>query len=262
MLNSWPSIRQFLDVPSDLTGLGVKIAIIDTNFPRHPDISSNETRKSFIVRIAHGTTEPELIVADYTGPWKKGPHGLWAAAAAAGTGALSNGLYTGMAPDAELYLISAHKSGTKDFALKESLMWVRDIGWKLGIQGLVVAFNTRPHHPLLPWQLEESMVLCEQISELGILVISVTGNSTDATSICSLACAPSVLSVGGVVIPKVGGLADAHSYHCAHGVTFEGKWIPEILAPADNLVLPWGSPDMLAAHPFKDFDNVPEGLPV
>lgn len=164
-----------------------------------------------------------------------------------------------MAPHAELYLISAHKSGTKDFALNESLKWVRDFGWKLGIQGLVVAFNTRPHHPLLPWQLEESMVLCEQLSELGMLVISVTGNSTDAASICSQACAPSVLSVGGVVIPNVGELADAYSYHCARGVTFEGKWVPEILAPADNLVLPWGSPEMLAAHPFKDFDDVPEG---
>ncbi|MBP1989510.1 S8 family serine peptidase [Paenibacillus eucommiae] len=257
--NNWPSIRQFLDVPSDLTGRGVKIAIIDANFPSHPDISANETRNSFIVRIAHGATEPELIVADYTGPWKKGIHGLWAAAAAAGTGTLSDGLYTGMAPHAELYLISAYKTGVEDFALKESLEWVRDTGWKLGIQGLFVAFNTRPHHPLLPWQLEESMVLCEQLSELGMLVISVTGNSTDAASLCSQACAPSVLSVGGVVIPNVGGLADAYSYPCARGVTFEGKWIPEILAPAENLVLPWGDLEMLAAHPFKNFDNVPKG---
>lgn len=197
--------------------------------------------------------------ADHTGPWETGIHGLQTAAAAAGTGLLSNGKYAGIAPDAELYLISAHNTGPEDFALDSALEWVRDIGWKLGIRGVLVSFNTRPHPPLLPWQLENSAILCEQLSDLGILVVSCTGNSADSGSLCSLSCAPSVLSVGGIVIPNDGKIANASSYHGSRGTTFCGKWVPEILAPAGNLVLPWGNSRMLAAHSYKDIDDVPEG---
>jgi serine protease AprX len=35
--------------------------------------------------------------------------------------------------------------------------------------------------------------------------------------------------------------------------------MPEILAPASNVVLPSGHPEMLAAHPYRNLDNIPEG---
>lgn len=260
MFTAWPSIREFLDVPSDLTGRGVTIAIIDANFPDHPDISSDETRNTYRVRLSPEVTEPERIVADHAGPWRRGVHGLWAAAAAAGSGILSHGQYAGIAPQANLYLISAYApDNPNQFALEEAIQWVRDHGLELGIRGILVSFNTRPHSPLLPWQLDANKVLCEQLADMGILVVCGTGNFADATAVSVQAPVPSVLSVGGIVIPANGTLEDASSYHGSRGTTFEGKWVPEILAPAENVVLPWGDPQMLSEHPHSAIDNLPEG---
>ncbi|MHB1955525.1 MAG: S8 family serine peptidase [Sulfobacillus sp.] len=256
----WPSIREFLDVPSGLTGRGVAIAIIDANFPDHPDIASDEVRHTYRVRLSPEVAEPEQIVADHAGPWTRGAHGLWAAAAAAGSGYLSHGQYAGMAPQANLYLISAYApDNPNQFALEEAVQWVRDHGLELGIRGILVSFNTRPHSPLLPWQLDANKVLCEQLADMGILVVSGTGNAADATAVSVQASVPSVLSVGGIVIPANGMLKDALSYRGSRGTTFQGKWVPEILAPAENLVLPWGDPQMLSEHPHTAIDDLPEG---
>ncbi|QHT61344.1 S8 family serine peptidase [Paenibacillus lycopersici] len=52
------------------------------------------------------------------------------------------------------------------------------------------------------------------------------------------ASSPSVLSVGGVIIAEDAVINHAKPYHGCRGKTFEGKRVPEILAPAENLVLP------------------------
>ncbi len=45
----WPSLRDFLRVPIELTGKNVRIAVIDGEFPNHPDISTNERRTSYLI---------------------------------------------------------------------------------------------------------------------------------------------------------------------------------------------------------------------
>ena len=39
----WPSIRDFLDVPSYLTGENIAIAVVDGYFPPHPDITTKQS---------------------------------------------------------------------------------------------------------------------------------------------------------------------------------------------------------------------------
>jgi hypothetical protein len=65
-----------------------------------------------------------------------------------------------------------------------------------------------------------------------------TGNTPDCVAQVIQAAAPSVLAVGGVVVPADGVWEDAAPYHGCRGTTFEGKWTPDVLAPAENLVLP------------------------
>jgi serine protease AprX len=48
-----------------------------------------------------------------------------------------------------------------------------------------------------------------------------------------------VLAVGGVRIPADGDWRQAVAYHGCRGGTFEGKWTPDLLAPAAGLVLPF-----------------------
>lgn len=43
---TWPSIREFLQIPKELTGKNVGIAVIDGSFPNHPDIAANEHRNT------------------------------------------------------------------------------------------------------------------------------------------------------------------------------------------------------------------------
>lgn len=102
----WTSIRDFLKIPRNLTGKNINIAIIDGRFPHHPDISSNVGRRTFLVKTTEVNPVPTIMVADKERKhWNKGLHGLWTAAAAAGSGNLSNGYYSGAAPEANLYLL-------------------------------------------------------------------------------------------------------------------------------------------------------------
>ena len=82
----WPTLRDFLSVPDELTGKGVRIAVVDGNFPSHPDITTNEQRTTYKVMVMESEPQPKVFEAE-PGPWKGGAHGLWAAAAAAGSGA-------------------------------------------------------------------------------------------------------------------------------------------------------------------------------
>lgn len=93
---SWSDIRTFLDIPKNITSKGVKIAIVDGGFYSHPDIISNEVKNSFLVQT-HKTNPVPIKLVDKT-RLKNDLHGLRTAAAAGGSGLLSNGRYSGVAP--------------------------------------------------------------------------------------------------------------------------------------------------------------------
>lgn len=84
---SWSSIRSFLEIPSDITGKGVKIAIIDSKFPSHPDIISNLQRTTYLIKT-HSQTPVPIKLTTSKGKWNTGLHGLWTASAAGGSGLL------------------------------------------------------------------------------------------------------------------------------------------------------------------------------
>ena len=75
-----------------------------------------------------------------------------------------------------------------------------------------------------------------------------SGNTSDRTAGVTEPAAPSVLSVGGIVISPDGDLDRAEAFPGSRGTTFEGKWIPEILAPAENIVLPHGTDEEIENH--------------
>ena len=106
----WPTLRDFLSVPDELTGKGVRIAVVDGDFPSHPDITTNEQRTTYKVMVMESEPQPKVFEAE-PGPWRGGAHGLWAAAAAAGSGAESQGLYRGIAPEADLFLVAEYFPG-------------------------------------------------------------------------------------------------------------------------------------------------------
>ena len=257
----WPTLRDFLQVPIELTGKDVRIAVIDGEFPSHPDISTDERRTTYMVRVMESEPHPMVFRAK-PGPWPGGEHGLWTAAAAAGSGAESQGLYRGMAPEADLFLIAEyfpeHRSAAKrHVAHIKALEWVRSNWRKYEIRGVLDGRKGLIDSGLLPWQAEPVRILCEELAAEGVLVISGSGNLPDLTAAVTEAAAPSVLSVGGIAIPPDGDPCRSEMYLGCRGTTFEGKWIPEILAPAENVVLPHGTDEEIENHFYGKIDDLP-----
>ncbi|QYR22411.1 S8 family serine peptidase [Paenibacillus sp. sptzw28] len=257
----WPSIRKFLNVPDHLTGKNTAIAVIDVIFPHHPDISSNNRRNVYHVNTSEPKAEPLRLTAN-KGPWNTGLHGLWTASAAGGSGQLSGGNYSGAAPEAELFLIEAGLYiNTDDMEVKfcEALNWLKKNYRKFNIRGTVLTISALRDSGLLPWQADPIRVLCEELTHEGLLVISASGNTIELT--CNgPASSPSVLSVGGLIVPKDGMIKHTKPYHGCRGVTFEGKGVPEILAPAENVVLPmpFQSEEERMSHATAPFDVLPK----
>ena len=258
----WPTLRDFLSVPDELTGKGVRIAVVDGDFPSHPDITTNEQRTTYKVMVMESEPQPKVFEAK-PGPWKGGAHGLWAAASAAGSGAESQGLYRGIAPEADLFLVAEYFPGQSEdpegryAAQIKALEWVRDNWRKYEIRAVLSAHRCGIDSSLLPWQTEPIRILCEEIAAAGVLVMAGSGNTSDRTAGVTEPAAPSVLSVGGVVISPDGDLDRAEAFPGSRGTTFEGKWIPEILAPAENIVLPHGTDEEIENHFYSKIDDVP-----
>ena len=254
----WPSLRDFLRVPGELTGKNVRIAVFDGEFPNHPDISTNERRTSYLVRgMSEPETSPEVFQAE-PGPWAGGWHAL--CAAAGGSGAESQGIYKGVAPEADLFLVAKYsrEPGYEDEkAHIKALEWVLHNWRKYEIRGVLSARKSRIGSGLLPWQTDPRRILCEKLAAEGVLVVSGSGNRPDETTGIAEAAAPSVLSVGGVAIPPDGDPHRAEMFQGCRGTTFEGKWIPDILAPAENVVLPHRNDEEIENHFYAKMDDIP-----
>ena len=256
----WPSLRQFLRVPIELTGKNVRIAVIDGEFPHHPDICTNDRRTSHLVPgMSDPDAQPEVFEAA-PGPWKGGWHALCAAAAAAGSGAESGGLYTGLAPEADLFLVAMYSRAPGwdgERAHVKALEWVRANWRKYEIRGVLSSRKSQIGSGVLPWQTDRRRILCEELVDQGLFVVSGSGNRPDETTAIAEAAAPSVLSVGGVEISPDGDPNCARIYPGCRGTTFEGKWVPEILAPAQNVVLPQRNDEEIESHYFGKMDDLP-----
>ena len=194
------------------------------------------------------------------GPWKGGWHALCAAAAAGGSGAESGGLYTGVAPEADLFLMARYpreKGWSEEEAQIRALEWVGANWRKYEIRGVMSAKKSLIGSSLLPWQTDRRRILCEELVDQGLFVVSSSGNRPDETTAVAETSAPSVLSVGGVAIPPNGNPDHARIYPGCRGTTFDGKWVPEILAPAQNVVLPHRNDEEIDTHYYGKMDALP-----
>jgi Subtilase family len=235
-----PSIRAFLGIPDRLTGRGVGIAVIDGTFTSHLDISDGYLRRSLLVQVGRADAEPEAVRPTLE-DWPAGAHGL-GAAAAGGSGSTSAGVYEGAAPEADLWLLAGYVPGeelTNQQRQLRALHWLRDHWRQHGIRGAATAVAGPAGSALLPWQADPLRLACEELWSDGLLVVAATGNQPDSVARIAQAAAPSVLAVGGVRIPSGGEWRQAAAYHGCRGTTFEGKWTPDLLAPAAGLVLPF-----------------------
>ena len=165
-----------------------------------------------------------------------------------------------MAPEADLFLVAMYSrepGWEGERAHIKALEWVRANWRKYEIRGVLSSRKSQIGSGVLPWQTDRRRILCEELGDQGLLVVSSSGNRPDETTAVVEAAAPSVLSVGGVVIPPDGDPDRARVYPGCRGTTYEGKWVPEILAPGQNVVLPHRNDEEVEIHYYGKMDDLP-----
>ncbi len=110
-----------LNADETFTGKGVTICFIDSGFYFHPDIKDQIVK---LIDVTDENKKDDYFSAINENAW----HGTMTSTVCAGNGKLSNGLYKGLAPAANLVLIKTQNDTGKitDENIAKALMWVKN----------------------------------------------------------------------------------------------------------------------------------------
>ncbi len=220
-----------VDANPRFTGKGVTICFIDSGFYLHPDLTACSNRIKTIVDI----TNPKQSKKYFTNPHNESWHGTMTTVVCAGDGYLSNGLYKGIASDAELVLLKVQDEDghiTTGNILK-ALQWVQKNQKKYGIQ--IINMSLGDDEEGL-WKDSKVDVLAEELIEKGIVIVAAAGN-TESAAIKPPANAPNVVTVGGWDDDNT--LNETKKlYHSAFGKTADELMKPELIANAIWIAAP------------------------
>jgi hypothetical protein len=111
-----------LNAQNTYTGKGVMIALLDSGFSPHPDLTAPQNR----ILVFHDVTNSSAkLNADQMPPaWAW--HGTQTSVVAAGNGHLSDGIYRGLASDAAVVLVKVSERGwSSGFITTRLSAWCR-----------------------------------------------------------------------------------------------------------------------------------------
>lgn len=219
-----------------LRGRGVVIAFLDSGFSRHPDLTQPDRILAY-----HDVTHPGEALDGEGTPEAWRWHGTQTSVVAAGDGALSKGVYRGLASEARLVLVKVGREGSiKEPDIVAGFEWVLANRERYAIRVLNVSLGGDVDAALSESRINQ---LAEEAVRAGLVVVVAAGNSGcgDRPRPVPPATAPSVITVGGVNDPSSAALA---LYCSSWGTTADGNVKPEVLAPAMRVAAPLvlGSP--------------------
>lgn len=172
--------------PYGLTGKGVNIAIIDTGVYLHGDLC--RPRKAI------------FLFRDYINsinePYDDNGHGTHICGIIAGSGALSDGKYKGIATGSRLIMLKAFNSvGEGAFSdIIAAIEWVMENKEKYQIKILCLPFGGEA---VVPYSVDPLSKACETAWNNGIIVIAPSGNKGPlCDTITTPGICPSIITVG------------------------------------------------------------------
>lgn len=232
------------------TGKGVVLAFLDSGFFPHPDFADR-------VVAFHDVSGEEKSFHSIREPKNHHWHGTQTVTAAAGNGALSDGVYGGIARDARLVLVKVSENGRiSDESIEKGLLWILENREKYRIRLLNMSLGGD-----MDLSFAESRInaLAEELIKQGVSVTVAAGNSAGAPVIPP-ASAPSVITVGGYSDENQFSEDRFELYHSNFGATRDGFLKPEIIAPAMNVAAPIlpGTTDYVAAETLSMLANAPD----
>jgi serine protease AprX len=233
-----PSVVPILPLPIRLhasikkTGVGVGIAMVDSDFVVHPDLTEAVNRIKAYYDAVQDTESPLPPRTPRARHW----HGTMTACTAAGNGHLSGGTYTSLAPNAHVILIRTmnddHRVPTD--VIVRALRYVKDNAQRLGIN----VVNLSVYADEIVQDISHPVnALVEELSAAGIVVVAAAGNNP-RSPIRPPAAAPSAITVGGLDDRNTLGDEDNQLYNSTFGITSLGIQKPEVIAPAIFLPAP------------------------
>jgi serine protease AprX len=215
------------------TGQGVTIALLDSGFQPHPDLTRPKNRVLAYVD-AEGSGEPTEFDAPVPTDW----HGTQTSVVAAGNGHLSAGLYRGLAPDARVVLVRIGERGRiSDAHIARGIEWVIANRDRYRID--VVNISAGGDEPI-SYTTSEADQAAEEATRRGLVVVVAAGNAGFEQNHQPMppANAPSVITVGGYDDKNGLRLGDLDLYRSSFGRTVDGLLKPEIVAPAAWVAAP------------------------
>lgn len=214
-----------VDAHPRYTGKGVTICFIDSGFYLHPDLTASRNRIKKIIDIT-GSKKPDLDAA-----W----HGTMTTVVCAGDGYLSNGLYKGIACDAELVLLKVQNDNGKitTASFIKALQWIYEHHKEYNIR--IVNISLRDDE-LCSYKESSVDRLAELLIEEGITIVAAVGND-ESGKVYPPANSLHVIAVGGVDDGnKISD--DFKPYHSTYGTTIDLLMKPELVAHAIWIAAP------------------------
>lgn len=214
-------------------GRGVGIAMIDSDFADHPDLSTPQQRIRRYVDVVEGTES----ATPPAGPTRARQwHGTMTACTAAGNGMLSQGVFTSLAPEAHLVLVRTmnDEGRVTTQTIVDALHYVRDHANAFNIRIVNISVYADEIDHSLEHPVNQAV---EELIARGICVVAAAGNNPTAP-IRPPAAAPHCIAVGGLNDRNSLAGDDHEMYHSTFGITTLGVQKPDIIAPAIFLPAP------------------------
>jgi serine protease AprX len=221
------------------TGAGVRVALVDTGVNESADLAGR------IVPVADPGGTPEVLRKDVRCVDLSGEgdcvdrygHGTFLAGLIAGNGAQSGGLYTGVAPGADIVSVKiAGRNGAADVSkVLAAIQWVVSFRDDYGIKVLNLSLGTNSK---APYWLDPLNHAVEQAWDAGIVVVVAAGNSGGTSgTISKPGDDPFVITVGAVDDRETPGVDDDRLPNfSSRGPAPFGIAKPDVVAPGARLI--------------------------
>src|SRR5262249_4593767 len=152
------------------TGRGITIAFVDSGFSPHPDLTEPKNR------VLHYTSlpDPQTADEDYHTVTAASWHGTMTTVVAAGNGRLSQGVYRGIASEANVVLVKVGSKGRiSSDDIRKGIEWVIQNRKQYDIRILNISAGGDDEASYLTDKLSQT---AEEAVRAGIVVVCAAGN--------------------------------------------------------------------------------------
>lgn len=208
-------------------GRGVTMAFLDSGFYAHPDLTQPANRIVAYHSIFADSDDPTSLETNDAASW----HGMMTSVVAAGNGELSQGLYRGIASEANLVLVKIGRTGRiSEAQIQQGLEWVLANAEKYRIKVINISAGGDYEESYLTNTLSQTIERC---ARSGITVVCAVGNAgyVPGHPVLPPASAPSSIAVGGLDDQNSLDRARRGMYRSSYGPTIDGLQKPEVIAP-------------------------------